>query len=393
MAVSSKKNVPKRGIYAIGDTHFDINAYQEGEDLINRCVEIAKEIQPEVIILLGDILHTHETVKQSAFDQAHRFIQSLAKISKVYVQIGNHDYINHTQFLSDKHFFNPMKGRKNITIVDRPTVITDIEGHQLVSCPYTPTGRLVEALDTLGDVDRDEPINWMDSTCIFAHQEIKGVVFKNWPSTVGDEWPENFPMIISGHIHNECSVGNNVFYTGSSRQVDYTEDGDKKVWHILLEKPSKKDCKEYIPFGDVWIKKIKLNLKTIKEIKIEYEELNTFDYSLTESHFIVLTIKGTSDQFKVFKKSQQYLKMMRHNIKVKLDHKVQESQVSEMLGNLELARPGHAKIPHTFETIFRTLIETKGDAIQSAYHNIIEGSNITIVHSGNGGPIMKFIKL
>jgi hypothetical protein len=48
------------------------------------------------IILLREILHTHEKTHQVPFD--------ISFMVKVYILISNNDYINNLTFLSDKHF-------------------------------------------------------------------------------------------------------------------------------------------------------------------------------------------------------------------------------------------------------------------------------------------------
>ena len=368
----------KRGIYVIGDTHFENKAFKQGEALIERCLEIAKEIKPEIIILLGDIQHTHETAKQSPFEQACRFIHLLSEIAHVYVQIGNHDFINQTQFLSDKHFFNPLKRWENVTIVDTPNVIyldseTSEEQIQIVTCPYTPPGRLIEALDTLAiPSDPDgEGIDWTTSRCIFGHQEIKGVSYGGKSSTVGDAWLPSFPLFISGHIHGACYIGDNVAYTGSSRQVASDESPDKKVWHILFEDPED-DMYEAHNGGNgdngyIWIRKIDLNIKGILDTSIAYEEVNTFDFGLLDIHYVTLHIRGTSEQFKIFKKGQMYTKMIRLGVKVRFDFNT-DDVVSPL--NILIGTGGTSanRKTITFETIFHSLIKTKPNVVKDAYN-------------------------
>lgn len=384
-----------KGLLVIGDTHFENKAYQQGEDLINRCVEIAKKINPFAIILLGDIQHTHETAKQSPFEQACRFIQNLSNIAPTYVQIGNHDLINQTQFLSDKHFFNPLKRWEDVVIVDVPTVLyvpIDADGSQaqVIMCPYTPPGRLIEALDTLASPteDQEEGIDWTSSACIFGHQEIRGVLYGGKPSTSGDTWEPSFPMFISGHIHTECNIGDNVMYTGSSRQVSFVESPDKKIWHVMFEDPDQMtgseapnnaEDGEYEVYYDskadlnrnLWIKKINLNIKGIKDVRITYDEIKIFDIAeAIKTHYITLHIKGTTEQFKVFKKSQKYAKMIREGINVRFDTNTDDrvSPLNILVGENSLQGINHGSV--SFESIFHLLVQTKADVVQEAYASL-----------------------
>ena len=376
--------LPTGGIYAIGDTHFENKAFEQGEALIDRCLKIAEEIKPSIIILLGDIQHTHETAKQSPFEQACRFIHHLSEIAPTFVQIGNHDLINQTQYLSDKHFFNPLKKWKNVTIVDKPTVIhlpeedlsedNNFDTAQIVTCPYTPPGRLIEALDTLAEpIDQDgEGIDWTASRCIFGHQEIKGVMYGGKPSTSGDTWLPSFPLFISGHIHKECNIGDNVLYTGSSRQVASDESPNKKVWHILFKDP--KDTRYKFHDSNVWINKIDVGIKGILDMTVTYDEVHLFDFELLHAHYITLHIKGTSEQFKIFKKGQLYTKMLRLGIKVRFNPNTDDiiSPLSILMGDTEYGSAVSKRKAITFETIFQSLVQTKPDVVQEAYDLLYE---------------------
>lgn len=362
-----------RGILVIGDTHFESKAFEEGQALSERCIEIARGLHPECVILLGDILDTHETAKQSPFDQACSFIDRLSQECPVYVQMGNHDLINQTQYLSDKHFFNPLKKWENVTIVDVPTPIFLNDGLEIISCPYTPPGKLIEALDTLSmPTDDRDGIDWTTARCIFGHQEMRGVMYRSKPSTTGDTWEPSFPFFISGHIHGACDIGDNISYVGSSRQVDSNESPDKKVWHILFNDPGDDLYEER---RGVWIQKIDLNLKGIKEVRLDFEEVKNFDFGLLDTYYITLHIKGTSEQFKVFKKGQLYAKMIRLGIKIRFDTERDSTSplniiIGDVLSNAGIEE-NESSGSHTFESIFYALVQTKTDAVKEAYQILI----------------------
>ena len=122
-------------VLVIGDTHFRYKYIDVGNSLIKICTKLAYKKNPDFIVLLGDILHTHSDLKQSEFDMATRMIESLSKDFPLYVIMGNHDYINPAQFLSDKHFFNPFKKWDNVTIVDH-VIHENINGHDFLFCPF-----------------------------------------------------------------------------------------------------------------------------------------------------------------------------------------------------------------------------------------------------------------
>ena len=112
-------------IAAIGDTHFRVDNISIVDTLIGELLKNLKEKNPDLIVLLGDILHDHERLHTIALNRAYHLIKELRKIAPVYVIVGNHDMINHEQFLTDQHWMNAMKLWENVTIVDQ--VIHDKE--------------------------------------------------------------------------------------------------------------------------------------------------------------------------------------------------------------------------------------------------------------------------
>lgn len=348
-------------VFVVGDTHFRKDNFLAQEELIEKCVEAARNVSPSIIILLGDTLDTHETMKNAPWKQATRFIEELSQIAPVYVLIGNHDYINQTQFLTDEHFFNPLKKWPNVVIVDTPMMLT-FGDRTIVLCPYTPPGRFVEALDTLGE-------GWRLADCIFAHQEFYGSPYGSDSSEKGDEWSEDDPVVVSGHIHTPSRIGTNIFYPGSSIQVASNEDPDKRVWLITFDgDPDDLEIKDD-GYGILQFDKIDLGLKGKKEIEINYEDLKLFDFALTEQYYIKLKISGTPEQFKVFRKSQMHAKLVRNSVKIGYVPCIEDNPILMALtqGNAEL------EDELTFETILKELVKHKPLTVQKVYEEVFGG--------------------
>ena len=76
-------------ITAIGDTHFRVDNINIVEILIQKIVELLRENPPDLIVLLGDILHDHERLHTIAMNKAYEFITLLRDISPVYILVGN----------------------------------------------------------------------------------------------------------------------------------------------------------------------------------------------------------------------------------------------------------------------------------------------------------------
>lgn len=339
-------------ILVIGDTHFKPKNYEEGEELIERCVEVAANLKPSKIVLLGDILDTHEIAKNGPWKQACRFIDELSQITEVYVIMGNHDLINQKQFLTDNHFFNPLKKWPNVFIVDTPISVDIGNQRSIVLCPYVFPGRFEEALDCMINLGGcDEDYDWRtDAICVFCHQEIEGVEYGGKISTKGDRWSEEYPPLICGHIHTPYQIGENVFYPGSSRQVDSNENPDKKIWNITFDDENK-----------IEIDKIDLGLKGIKEILLEYENLEDFDFGLAKKYHIKLKLRGLPEQFKIFRKSKIHAKMMLYGIKISFD---------PIRDDNESYGCQTAKEVPVFSNIFAEIVSQKSENVQDAYNEL-----------------------
>jgi DNA repair exonuclease SbcCD nuclease subunit len=78
-------------VLCIGDPHFKVENIPEIDLLINRIENIALERKPDIIICLGDLLHTHERLHTTPLNKAYEFINKMRNITKTYVLVGNHD--------------------------------------------------------------------------------------------------------------------------------------------------------------------------------------------------------------------------------------------------------------------------------------------------------------
>jgi DNA repair exonuclease SbcCD nuclease subunit len=190
-------------ILFIGDIHIKFSNLKDLDKLRVKMLQM-KEIS--FIVVAGDILDTHEKIQTQLMNKAYDFIKNLRTMAPVYVLVGNHDYINNQQFLTDNHWMNAMKEWDRVNIIDYPLRL-EKSGYTFMFVPYVSPGRFVEALDKIE--------GWKTSLCVFAHQEIKDCKMGCIRSIEGDTWNAEWPMLVSGHIHERQNVGNNVLYPGS----------------------------------------------------------------------------------------------------------------------------------------------------------------------------------
>lgn len=333
------------GILVIGDTHFRSKHLSEGEAFVQRVLEIAIQKAPTAIVLLGDILDTHETAKVQPYKLACRFIEDLSGLAPTYVLMGNHDLMNQSQFCTDNHFFNPLKKWENVTIVDVPQVVY-IGDYKIVMCPYVPPGRFVEALELLED-------NFRTANCIFAHQEFKGAdLGTGTASSKGDDWDKDYPPVISGHIHKPHVLNGNIFYLGSAMQIAFDEEPNKYLNILRFDNG--------VPVN---FEKIDLGLKGKVTMNIEYENLHEFDVSLADKYYLKLKISGEQQQFKHFKSGELYKNLVNKGVKIVFE--LNEHDRYEMM-------PSRRTNPLTFRQALKEMVRGGNEKVQNAYKEVFE---------------------
>ena len=78
-------------ILIIGDPHFKVENIKEVELFIDKIEKLANEKNPDLIIILGDILHDHERLHTIPLNKSYDFINRMRNIAKTYIIVGNHD--------------------------------------------------------------------------------------------------------------------------------------------------------------------------------------------------------------------------------------------------------------------------------------------------------------
>jgi len=336
--------------FVIGDPHFKAKLLAEGQEFTEKTLKAARRAAPEFIVILGDTLDTHEVVRVQPHNLACQLVEGLSQIAPVYLLIGNHDLINQTQFLTSNHIFGPLKRWKNVTVVDKPVYAT-YGDYSFVFCPYVQPGRFTEALDRL--VSEGE--TWDLADCIFAHQEFHGCKMGAITSEEGDKWDEAYPPVISGHIHDAQTVGSNVFYPGSALQHAFGEDPDKRLWEVS--------------FGDTddppyfTVKKIHLGMKGKKIVYLDIENVSEFNEKLLERYHIKLTLRGTSEQFKVFRRGKRYSDLRKKGVKFSYDPVT--SDVDAASGE------ARSRKEVSYTEVLKSVVQTKTEAVKDAYREIV----------------------
>jgi DNA repair exonuclease SbcCD nuclease subunit len=329
----------------IGDPHFKLKYLREGEQLIDKTVKIAKQKKPTFIVLLGDILDTHEQVHVLPHKLATIFIQELSEISPVFILIGNHDLIDHKQFLTENHIFNPFKQWDKVTVVDFPVFYVK-NGVKFLFCPYVPCGRFIEALEK-GMIDLEmKKTDWKTVNYIFAHQEFRGCKMNSIESIDGDVWCKEYPKVISGHIHTEQDLDSiNIYYPGTPYQTNFGETDEKYIWFVKFKKTVFE--REKINLGITGKKNIYTTIDKLSEINLS-----------TEKNSIKLHLSGTREEFKEFRKTKKYKDLKNKGIVLSFE------TLSE--------KPIHNIKCDSFEKVLTSLVDESSASVQELYRSLLK---------------------
>jgi DNA repair exonuclease len=360
-------------ILLIGDCHFRVNNIPQTEVFIRKIDEYLKENHVDVIVVLGDVLDTHERLHSELLNKAISFIKLLSTYTKTYVLVGNHDAINNSIFLTDKHWMNCMKPYPNVVIVDDIVKFNPIPDILFVFCPYVPDGRFHEALHT--QFETFEKI-----TCIFAHQSITGGKMGGIVSNA-ERWEEHEPVVISGHIHDKQWVQPNMYYTGSIMQHSFGDNLDKSM--LLLEcnmTRSGGDEKVInLPTASLHFHEIDLHLPkkflvhyAIDQLTKEILENILVERKESDSEYKII-VGGDYEEFKSFKKTTLYKEFVKSKVKISFKQPRKELEQMKQM-NEEMRRKYSGVKQQTFFSVLKDLLvssETEKDELQSIYSALI----------------------
>lgn len=300
-------------ILVIGDPHFQEKYLTIVDEFIERTLKVIQKQKPDLVCVLGDTLHKHEVANQSCHSRACNFFKRISIHSHLIVLIGNHDRPNNANHCKTnneelqethyaKHFFGGLKGHKNISIIDEVASI-ELEKsnkvYRLVFVPYVPAGDFNKELSKL-------KVSILDKKplAIFAHQEFKGAKMGAIISSKGDEWPEENPLIISGHIHEYQIPQENIIYVGTPFQTTYTESRNKGIYMFNFK------SKE----TDMML--IKMNMRVKESFTILPQEFA--DFEIPENTDVRLIVRGPSEEVAALRKTQTYRDLQKQGVKIVL---------------------------------------------------------------------------
>jgi len=262
-------------VLCLGDAHFMLSNLEQTEIYMKELETFLSTNKFDLIVNLGDTLDSFSRLSTPCLIRATKYIRLLANHALTYVIVGNHDAVNNSIFLSDNHWLEVLKYTNNVIIVD-----TVVKLDNLLFCPYVKDGRFIEALKTF-------PEDFCNFKVIFSHVSVKGVDMNGIIVKDADVWEDNYPLLISGHIHLSQWINKNCYYTGSILQVAVNENPDKhivvldtetlEIKEVILNLPKKQIL--YFDLHEIKSENIipeDKNTKYTIRIKCTVEEANTF---------------------------------------------------------------------------------------------------------------------
>ena len=347
-------------ILAIGDPHFQVSNILEVDLFINKIEKLVKDEKPDLCVILGDLLHTHERLHTTALNKAYEFVEKMKKLTLTYVLVGNHDMESNQIYLTDNHWMNGMKEWENVVVVDKVKHLK-IDKYNFIFCPYVYPGRFEEALNT-GEY------NWKEATAIFAHQEFAGCKMGAIISVEGDKWPLEYPNVISGHIHSRQTPQKNIYYCGSAMQHAFGESEENIIPIVEFE--------VFEESQDYKLREVDLELPRKKIVYMDVSNIDTYDQSsiLESEDTIKLSVSGVYDEFKAFKKTGKYKELIDSGVKVIFKPKKlkKEKLVEDVLHSHE--NPGNQD-SSDFKGILNNIISNQKNSYLVEVYELVVNNN------------------
>lgn len=330
-----------RRFLCVGDLHIKPNNVDEIRLVLAEVQRVAATTQPTDIVLLGDVLHTHEKILSPCLNRAVDFVTECARLAPTFVLVGNHDYQTNSEFLSPNHWMNALKQQPRVTIVD-----TVVHQHGVLFCPYVPPGRFLEAIG-----------EWPRATLvIFCHQEFHGCAFQSTVSETGDPIDQKWPQIVSGHIHDNQTLRHKVYYPGAPLQHNFGDSEKRVLCLVTLD----------LDDGLVGIAEYPLQVPLKKIINASIDDLHRHTTTIDSAVATKIKVHSTSDEFKAFKQTQEYKNLIKQGIVVQL-----APDATASAAPIDVTGSGH------FRVILETLVnDTRDPLIRQLFDDLVTSSSL-----------------
>lgn len=221
-----------RVIY-VGDPHVKFNNLEDCEKLMHFLVDMILKYQPDRVVILGDLLHTHYVIRLEVLDFWDAWLDVLSEACDLFVLEGNHDqYGDADASMGAIRVFKRMR-KKTLHIIDTA------QTHGIFAyLPYIH--------DKAKFVDLANHQLQYGAKVLVCHQTFDGATYEN-----GMFAPDGialcdiqYDVVISGHIHTYQRFGS-LIYPGTMKW-DTASDAnkDKGIWYYEHDDITGKITKE-----------------------------------------------------------------------------------------------------------------------------------------------------
>lgn len=219
----------------IGDLHYHLRNLKDHELLateIHNAIDAYAKLCPrsdepplDLIVCLGDEFDVHNP-SADVRGAGIAFLRTLAaKTRHMIILVGNHTRKNNRVSTGPDHTLAEIHSDGGVTMVEDPQIM-EINGVRFAALPYIhPDDFDAIIVDTCPELaaggDR--------LSFVLGHQEINGAAVQpGRESTCHAHWPNNWPPLISGHIHERHHI-RNVLYVGTPMQHSLNESTNKYI--------------------------------------------------------------------------------------------------------------------------------------------------------------------
>jgi DNA repair exonuclease SbcCD nuclease subunit len=275
--------------------------------MVEGILKHAREQKPDIIVCLGDVLDSHARMHILPLHRVSYFFNELCDIAETYVLVGNHDRVNNNVYLTTQSSLCAFHNKPNLHIIDDSSKLVEHDNVNALYVPYVPNGRFAETI---------EQHDLSNVNIIFAHQEFYGVQMGPIKSESGDKWDTNNPYTISGHIHDEQQLQQNIHYVGTPYQLTFSEDPNKGIWLYNIT-PESRD-RTFLP--------ISMPRKQVHKISV-YDAIPNI--TSEEINTTKLVISGTSPEISTYTSSPHYKQLKKAGVKIDFKIITNDVQLNE----------------------------------------------------------------
>jgi DNA repair exonuclease SbcCD nuclease subunit len=255
---------------------------QDCLDYIDWFIAQVKDQGYSHIVFLGDWFESRSAINIETMELSRQGICKLDKLNiPIIFIVGNHDL--HRRTTRDIHSVKFFDELKNLTVVDKPTVIDE-----MLFCPF------------MFEEEYPALIEHLDKQAWFGHFEFKGFVLTGH-SRLAEHGPDpklfaGPKKIFSGHFHKRQS-SDNIVYIGNVFPADFGDAGDYErgmcTYYVQEDKvtfTNWSDCPKYYKttlskvIAEEWQPLPKMKVKCVIDIELGYQEAQELREAMTSAY-------------------------------------------------------------------------------------------------------------